>query len=594
MIKRRNIFNLGMLFILALFFTSCGKEQSPTTGWEYNNPKNGGFEVTPYEEQETGPGLVLIEGGTFVKGRTEQDVFFDWNNQPRRTTVPSFYMDMTEVRNIDYLEYLNWLKHVFSDENPRIVQKALPDTLVWRSKLAYNEPYVDYYFRHPAYRDYPVVGVNWLQARDYCSWRTDRVNEYILVEFGVLNYQETPTSDNHFNTDAYMTPGITGIGEESEHQLVDISPNSSGYRRARMEDGILLPKYRLPTESEWEYAALGLIGNTMYERIVERRMYPWNGHITRTDESSNYGDMVANFRRGRGDYMGVAGNLNDAASISAPVYAYWPNDYGLYNMAGNVAEWVMDVYRPLTDEDMDDYNSFRGNVYKTFVRDNTGAIADKLYNTIYDYKGILNWLENEDKTGFFDNLSYELNGDEEKLKADLTTSLEAIIKLNDDRKYEEAAESMTEMLEDKLYGNPSESIQIAAEIAKGISDFIIATPGELRTRNVTIEENLERRNYRKANNINYLDGDFASNYNNNENSWSDWRDDDNKSSSKMYDYSITSMINDNARVYKGGSWKDGAYWLGPGTRRFLDERQSTDYIGFRCAMTRVGSPIGNY
>jgi len=199
-----------------------------------------------------------------------------------------------------------------------------------------------------------------------------------------------------------------------------------------------------------------------------------------------------------------------------------------------------------------------------------------------------------DGTGFFNNLSYELNGDEEKLKADLKTSLEAIIKLNDDRKYEEAAESMTEMLEDKLYGNPSESIQIAAEIAKGISDFIIATPGELRTRNVTIEENLERRNYRKANNINYLDGDFASNYNNNENPWSDWRDDENKSSSKMYDYSITSMINDNARVYKGGSWKDGAYWLGPGTRRFLDERQSTDYIGFRCAMTRVGSPIGNY
>ena len=62
----------------------------------------------------------------------------------------------------------------------------------------------------------------------------------------------------------------------------------------------------------------------------------------------------------------------------------------------------------------------------------------------------------------------------------------------------------------------------------------------------------------------------------------------------MYDYSMTSMINDNARVYKGGSWKDGSYWLSPGTRRYLDERQSTDYIGFRCAMTRVGSPIGNY
>jgi formylglycine-generating enzyme required for sulfatase activity len=593
MINYRSLYVFGAFLTAGLILSSCGKEQSPTTGWNYNDSKNGGFQVVPYEEQETGPGLVLIEGGTFVMGRTEQDVQYDWNNQPRRTTVPSFYMDMTEVRNLDYLEYMHWLKRVYADENPRIIEKALPDTLVWRSKMAYNEPYVDYYLRHPSYRDYPVVGINWLQARDYCSWRTDRVNEYILVEFGVLQFQETPTSDNHFNTDAYMVPSITGIGEETEHQLVDISPNGSGYRRARMEDGILLPKYRLPTEAEWEFAAIGLIGNTMYERVVERRLYPWNGHITRTDAPSNYGDMVANFRRAKGDYMGVAGNLNDAASITAPVYAYWPNDYGLYNMAGNVAEWVMDVYRPLSLEDVDDYNSFRGNVYKTFVRDNSGAIADKLYNTIYDYKAIRNWFENEDKTGFFDNLSYALNGDEQKLKEDLFAGIEAVIKLNDDRKYEEAAENMTELLEDKLYGNPSETIEIAAEIAKGISSFIIAQPGELRTRDVTVEENLERRNYRKADNINYLDGDFASNYSQS-NSWENWRDDEGKSSGEMYDYGQTSMINDNARIFKGGSWRDGAFWLSPGARRYLDERQSTDYIGFRCAMTRVGSPIGNY
>ena len=107
------------------------------------------------------------------------------------------------------------------------------------------------------------------------------------------------------------------------------------------------------------------------------------------------------------------------------------------------------------------------------------------------------------------------------------------------------------------------------------------------------KKNLTRRNYRKANNVNYLDGDYASNYKS-DNGWSNWQDKDQNSTGKMYDYSITSMINDRARVYKGGSWKDGAYWLSPGTRRFLDEQQSTSYIGFRCAMTRVGSPIGNY
>ncbi|MFH0894068.1 MAG: gliding motility lipoprotein GldJ, partial [Bacteroidota bacterium] len=77
--------------MLTLAFGSCRKQVSDTTGWEYNNPKNGGFEVSPYDEQETGPGLVLIEGGTFAMGRTEQDVTYDFSNIPRRVTVSSFY-----------------------------------------------------------------------------------------------------------------------------------------------------------------------------------------------------------------------------------------------------------------------------------------------------------------------------------------------------------------------------------------------------------------------------------------------------------------------------------------------------------------------
>src|SRR4051812_19092758 len=95
--------------ILLVFMASCKKEQSAVTGWNYNDPKNGGFEVVPYDEQETGPGLVLIEGGTFTMGRTEQEITMDWNNIPRRVTVSSFYIDETEVANIHYLEYLYWL-----------------------------------------------------------------------------------------------------------------------------------------------------------------------------------------------------------------------------------------------------------------------------------------------------------------------------------------------------------------------------------------------------------------------------------------------------------------------------------------------------
>ena len=313
-------YSILIAIIFALY--SCGKEQSSTTGWNYNDQENGGFQKMPFEEQETGPNLVLIEGGTFTMGRNEQDVMYDWQNYPRRMTVSSFYMDETEVKNYDWLEYLYWLNRVYGLDYPEVVAKAKPDTLVWREKLAYNEPFVDYYLRHPAYRDYPVVGITWLQANDYCLWRTDRVNEHIMIREGILEHYTDQTGEDNFNTDAYLA-GQYESGKNIEG-LPDFSPNGTGYRRVQMEDGILLPKYRLPTEAEWEYAAYGLIGNSLGERVIERRLWPWNGHAVRNPEEKYIGSMMANFKRGRGDYMGVAGKLNDNASITAPVYAYWP------------------------------------------------------------------------------------------------------------------------------------------------------------------------------------------------------------------------------------------------------------------------------
>ncbi|MEZ5010894.1 MAG: SUMF1/EgtB/PvdO family nonheme iron enzyme [Bacteroidales bacterium] len=106
-----------LVLAAAVVVTSCGRGDnpnvSPTTGWEYNNPDNGGFEVVTGAEQTTGPGLVLIEGGTFTMGRIQEDVLYDWNNAVRRVTVSSFYMDGSRVRNIDYRMYLWWLKRVY-------------------------------------------------------------------------------------------------------------------------------------------------------------------------------------------------------------------------------------------------------------------------------------------------------------------------------------------------------------------------------------------------------------------------------------------------------------------------------------------------
>ncbi|MEP6927224.1 MAG: SUMF1/EgtB/PvdO family nonheme iron enzyme, partial [Ginsengibacter sp.] len=168
------------LIILATSFTliSCHKrkDKSSVTGWNYDDKNYGNFHVLKAKEQKTGPGLVFIQGGTFVMGAKQEDVMGDWNNIPRRVSVNSFYIDQTEVANVHYREYLYWLANTF-DNDTAIMRMALPDTLVWRSELAYNEPYVEYYFRYPAYNYYPVVGVTWEQAHDFCIWRSDRVNE---------------------------------------------------------------------------------------------------------------------------------------------------------------------------------------------------------------------------------------------------------------------------------------------------------------------------------------------------------------------------------------------------------------------------------
>ncbi|MBE9465792.1 SUMF1/EgtB/PvdO family nonheme iron enzyme [Dyadobacter subterraneus] len=415
---KMGIRSIALILIVLLAATSCSKKKRPTslkpgktsskTGLAYNG--KDGYQVKQYKALPAGPDLVYIEGGRFTMGSLEEDVMNRRDNPKRTVSIQSFYMDQTEVANVHYLEYLNAVQ---KDSSEEFYSKALPDTAVWYNELSFNDSYVTMYLRHPGFRLYPVVGVSWVQANDYCAWRTAAVSK----------------SNTAIGNKAGQKKKGFAIGKKKKaaNAAEAEAVASAEPTQLRIESGYVMPPYRLPTEAEFEYAAIAMIG-TQYadENQSNQRIYPWDGSTMRQPRGRKQGTMLANFKRGPGDYAGIAGKSNDGAIITQEIRSYPPNDNGLYDMAGNVSEWVYDVYRPLSNNDMNDLNAFRRDGYQ----------------------------------------------------------------------------------------------------------------------------------------------DDAKNY-------------DNKNSN--------SLINDNLRVYKGGSWSDVAYWLSPGTRRYMDQDSATASVGFRCAMIATGS-----
>jgi formylglycine-generating enzyme len=354
--KMRNLlFNLGMLALVSLLATSCGKlGKSKSKGLPDDGQLHG---VAPgaTSDMSKPPGMVYVPQGTFHMGPSDEDVSYSFTARNRQISINGFWMDATEITNNEYRQFvwavrdsiaatiLNYKKpggdgveiidqakmKTIKWNDPKILEqlnamivtpdnrvngkkeidadkliyhseifdykeaskrensgklrsqyitkkdiKVYPDTLVWVRDFSYsyNEPMSKRYFSHPAFGNYPVVGVNWKQAMAFCEWRTTLLNSY----------------------------------REKKKKTVESD-------------------FRLPTEAEWEYAARGGRSQTPY---------PWGGYYLRNKK----GCLLANFKPGRGNYP------EDGGFYTVRADAYWPNDFGLYNMSGNVAEWTSSLY----------------------------------------------------------------------------------------------------------------------------------------------------------------------------------------------------------------------------------------------------------
>lgn len=354
--KMRNLLlNLGMLTAISVLAVSCGKLGKSKSKGLPNDGQLHGVSLGNAYSMPKPPGMVYVPQGTFHMGPSDEDISYSFTARNRQISINGFWMDATEITNNEYRQFvwsvrdsiaatiLNYKKP--GGDGVEIIDQKKAATIKW------NDPKIlEQLNAMIVTPDNRILGKKELDA-DKLVYRSEtfdykeaskrenagKPRSQFIVKKDIKIYPDTlvwirdfsysynePMSKRYFSHPSFGNYPVVGVSWKQATAFCEWRTN---YLNSFLESKkrIAESDFRLPTEAEWEYAARG--GRS-------QAPFPWGGYYLRNKK----GCLLANFKPGRGNYP------EDGGFYTVRADAYWPNDFGLYNMSGNVAEWTSSLY----------------------------------------------------------------------------------------------------------------------------------------------------------------------------------------------------------------------------------------------------------